>query len=509
MEQVEIPGSYRSEPEGAELLDEIDQTSTVDVSVYLKSPQLCNLYLTERQLTRDELRSNRSRELADAREPFEDFATHADLNLRWDLGRRCVHVIGHAHSMQRAFDTCLRLYSNGHYRFRARSDALRVPANVAPWIQAVLGFDRRAVVNRPQAQAGQSTSLGLWPSEIARLYKLPSEDDGAGQCVGLIALGGGYWPEDLAKALANMNLPMPLVVDSGVGDAKNQFNGGDSSDQEIALDLQVLAGIVPGARIVVYFAGNDTKSLAAAIEQAVSDTVNRPQVLSISWGSAEKFWTPSSRAAIETALADAVNVKMTVVAAAGDGLATAGISDGTAHVLYPASSPLVLACGGTRMLLSDDGKSLTDELVWNDGFSGSGGGISDVFDLPDYQRDASLPNSINAGRRGRGVPDVAAMAAQEPGYKVVVGGETIIKDGTSAATPLWAALIALANSKRGRPLGSVHDFLYKNPLTCRQVLEGNNRSGGIGYDAGPGWNACTGWGVPKGMDTIEGLASMP
>ena len=70
-------------------------------------------------------------------------------------------------------------------------------------------------------------------------------------------------------------------------------------------------------------------------------------------------------------------------------------------------------------------------------------------------------------------------------------------------------MIALANSKRGRPLGFVHNFLYKNPLSCRQVLAGNNRSAGIGYEARPGWNACTGWGVPKGLDTIEGLASMP
>jgi kumamolisin len=510
MERVEIPGSYRSEPEGAELLGEVDGTSAVDVTVFLKSPKASDSHSSHRELTRKELHTNRVAELMAAQKPFEDFAAQANLHLRWELSRRCVRVFGNAHSMQLAFATCVRRYKvGGRYRFRARSGSLWVSAEVAPWIQAVLGFDHRAVVGRASPQTGETTSLGLWPSEIARLYNLPSDQDGAGQCIGLIALGGGYWPGDLAKAAQQMNLPVPVVVDSGVGDAKNQFTGGDASDQEVALDIQVLAGIVPGARIVVYFAGNTTKSLATAIEQAVSDSVNRPQVLSISWGSAEKFWTDSARAAVETSLADAVKVKMTVLAAAGDSLATAGLSDGTAHVLYPASSPSVLACGGTRMVFSDGGKSVTNELVWNDEFSGTGGGISDVFDPPDYQQNASLPNSVNAGRSGRGVPDIAALASQDPGYKVVVGGETIIKDGTSAATPLWAAVIALANSKRGRPLGSVHDFLYRNPLTCRQVLEGNNWSGGIGYEARPGWNACTGWGVPKGLDTIESLASMP
>src|SRR3974390_1402933 len=62
---------------------------------------------------------------------------------------------------------------------------------------------------------------------------------------------------------------------------------------------------------------------------------------------AEKFWTPSTQEAVQASLADAKKAQMTVVAAAGDGLATAGLADGGAHLLFPSSSPLVLACGGT------------------------------------------------------------------------------------------------------------------------------------------------------------------
>lgn len=512
MESVEIPGSHRSEPEGAEVIGEVHQSETIGVTVYLRTPaeQRRLPWSRGRAASRAELRQERALKFGPAYECLEKFAAQSGLLLELDPGRRSVHLRGSARSMQRAFAASLRIYKDSQRRFRARSGSLSAPRDVVPWIDAVLGFDGRPVVmRREQPQFGASGSAGLWPSEVARLYDLPPEADGAGQCIGLIALGGGYWPGDLVQAVEGLNLPQPVVVDSSVGGAKNEFHGGDPSDQELALDMQVVAGIVPRARIVVYFAANNTQSLAGAIEQAVSDHVNRPQILSISWGSAEKFWTLSARDAIQTALSDAVTVKMTVLAAAGDALATAGLTDGKAHVLYPASNPLVLACGGTQMAMSEDEATLRGETVWNEEFTGTGGGISDVFDVPDYQQSASIPSSYNDGRRGRGVPDLTAAAAQNPGYKIIVGGQTIVKDGTSAATPLWASVIAMANAKRGRPLGYLHPFLYRNPMACRAVLEGNNRSQGIGYDAGPGWNACAGWGAPNGSATVNTLASMP
>jgi kumamolisin len=200
---------------------------------------------------------------------------------------------------------------------------------------------------------------------------------------------------------------------------------------------------------------------------------------------------------------------VTVIAAAGDKLATTGENDNHAHVLFPASSPSVLACGGTNLKFAADGKTFADETVWNDGLSGTGGGISDLFSVPDYQRSVSLPNSSNLGRIGRGLPDLAAAASTSPGYKVVFNGKIEVECGTSAATPLWAALIAIANAKRGRPVGSIHNFLYQNPQLFREITDGNNRLDGIGYYAAPLWNACTGLGVPKGPATVQALVEMP
>lgn len=159
------------------------------------------------------------------------------------------------------------------------------------------------------------------------------------------------------------------------------------------------------------------------------------------------------------------------------------------------------------MELASDGTTLLDEKVWNDGFTGTGGGISDVFDVPSYQQNIALPRSINDGGLRRGVPDVAAAAAQTPGYRIILNGKPMVKDGTSGAAPVWASLIAMANARRGQPVGLVHPILYGNPLSCRPILKGDNRVNGVGYNAGPGWNPCTGLGVPKGIDTVDALVT--
>ena len=201
-----------------------------------------------------------------------------------------------------------------------------------------------------------------------------------------------------------------------------------------------------------------------------------------------------------------------MVAAAGDKLAMGDGSDRAAHVLYPASSPRVLACGGTEIALDPSGNAIRDEFVWNsqtvDGFEGTGGGISDVFSVPDYQKNTPLPVSPKDGQKRRGTPDVAALASAVPGYRIIVGGEIKKMRGTSAAAPLWAALVAMANALRGPRLGAVHDRLYAVPSLCREIMQGNNRRDGVGFDAGPVWNACTGLGVPTSA-TVEGLRLIP
>jgi kumamolisin len=516
--RIERIGGSRDAPEGAAAAGAVDRNERVTITVHVKrrSPDKFapgsagDLARLRVPITREALAVQRARTHGRAAARVTRFAKANGLVVReTDVTRRRVVLEGTAQQMTELFGIALAMYDDGRGPFRARTGPLFVPAEIAPWTRAVLGFDQRPlVVRRLQDLAGVGQGNGLLPTEIAALYGLRLDRDVSTQCVGIIALGGGYLQTDLDAAAVAVQRPPAHVVDQSVGGASNAFGGGTLADQEIALDLQVLAGLIPKARIVVYFAQNNIRVLADALHQAVWDDVNRPQVLSVSWGSAEKFWTVDARDAVQAALADAVRLNVSVVFAAGDELATAGLTDGKAHVSFPASSPYVLSCGGTTPML-DAGGAIATEAVWNEGFQGTGGGISDVFPVPDYQSGLALPASVNDKALRRGVPDVAGAAAKTPGYRIFVNGAPATKDGTSAVTPLWAALIAHANAQRGAPIGLVNPALYADAALLRQITQGDNRvdHAGKGYDAGAPWNACTGLGVPNGEAIIAALAA--
>jgi len=262
------------------------------------------------------------------------------------------------------------------------------------------------------------------------------------------------------------------------------------------LDIEVSGTLAPGATIAVYFAPNTDRGFIDAILAAIHDKTRRPSVVSISWGSAESSWTEQALKAFDGALQDASLLGVTVCCAAGDGGSGDGAPDGLAHADYPASSAFALACGGTRLVI-DQGRST--ETVWNDGANGAtGGGVSDVFPLPDWQKAAGVPASANPGHRvGRGLPDVAGNADPDTGYEIRADGRETIIGGTSAVAPLVAALIARCNQGLGRRVGFLNPVLYTQAAvrgSFHDITDGSNGA----YAAGPGWDACTGWGARAG-----------
>lgn len=197
-----------------------------------------------------------------------------------------------------------------------------------------------------------------------------------------------------------------------------------------------------------------------------------------------------------------------VTAAAGDMLAADALDDDLVHVNFPASSPCVLACGGTQIELAAGGGSIASEVVWNDGKRGTGGGISELFDIPDYQDGIAIPTSASTGKAGRGIPDVAGAAAEVNGYWIFVNGRQVLQGGTSAVAPLWAGFIALINAERGTAIRRVHPLLYGDAALFRPVIAGDNKYGRLGYEAGPGWNACAGLGTPVGSAILSKLTAV-
>jgi kumamolisin len=288
----------------------------------------------------------------------------------------------------------------------------------------------------------------------------------------------------------------------------NQPGINEPFDSEVSLDLEVIGGAAPGAKLVCYFAPLTALGFIEAVHYAIHDRVNQPSVISASWDLSEAFWleAPMYVSAFEDVLKEAALLGVTICCSAGDYGAASEFHDGRAWVDYPASSPYVLGCGGTS--LYSRGNQILQEIVWNSEetfMQATGGGVSQIFPLPKWQDRADIPESVNVGGgKGRGVPDIAANADPATGYLIQLNGCSTVICGTSAGAPLWAALIARINQSLGVRVGFINPFLYDSinkAESLRDILVVGN---GV-YPARVGWDACTGWGTPRGAKLRDAL----
>jgi kumamolisin len=435
-----------------------------------------------------------------------NFAREFNLKVEPDptaVTRRTMQLTGSVADMQKAFGVTLQQTSIDGTEYHTREGAIHLPKSLDGAVEAVLGLD-----NRPQARPHfrirrpRAASSGYTPPQVAQAYQFPATASGAGQTIGIIELGGGYRQADLTAYFKSLGLAAPAITAVLVDDGTNSPTTASGADAEVMLDIEVAASVAPGAKIAVYFTPNTDQGFLDAITTAVHDTTNKPSVISISWGGPESSWTQQALTALDAACQSAAALGITITVAAGDD----GSSDGASgnNVDFPASSPHVLACGGTKLVAS--GASISSEVVWNETANdegATGGGVSNVFSLPTWQANADVPApSNNAG--GRGVPDVSGDADPETGYTIRVDGETIVIGGTSAVAPLWAGLIAVANQQLGTTVGLIQPAIYaaKSASGFRDITEGNNGA----FSAGPGWDACTGLGSPIASKLIPLLA---
>ncbi len=402
---------------------------------------------------------------------------------------RSISISGPLSAVAAAFKADLRISRIAAMTFRTRRGALQLPQSLDGRVIAILGFDQRPAA-RARFRVLPHAAQSYTPQQVAQLYNFPT-NAGKNQTIALIELGGGF---------NNSDAPNVSTTAVSVDGAQNSPTGDpNSADGEVALDIQVAGGIASGALIAVYFAPNTDRGFLDGINAAIHDTVRKPSVISISWGSAESEWTPQSLNAYNAAFHDAALLGISVCAAAGDGGSSDGETDGNNHVDFPASSPWVLGCGGTKLVGS--GSTIQSEIVWNDGANGgaTGGGVSSHFSRPAYQARVNVPKPTGTvNPTGRGVPDVAGDASPETGYTILVDGQPGVFGGTSAVAPLWAALIALFNEQLGKNVGWPHPALYgtiTQHKALHDIVSGTNGS----YKAAPGWDPCTGLGSPNGQ----------
>jgi kumamolisin len=488
-----LPSSYCAEPRG-ERTGDISGNEPIRLTIVLKPHT--PLAAGGGVLSRTDF-AKRHATHQDVIDRLRDYASGHGLQVtEANPATHTVRLSGSYSQARSAFEPDgLGIYRYEGREFIGRSGHLRVPPDLAGDVVAILGFDQRPVARphfriRPrQGSAGVSYD----PTEVAQRYDFPTNVTGAKQTIALIELGGGYDAAQMSSYFAAKSVHRTGTLEAVPVDGAPTAPDGDPSgpDGEVQLDIEVAGSVAPAANIAVYFGSNESRGFLDAVAAAVHDTQRSPSVISISWGRPETDWSAQDIDAFDQAFQSAVTLGITICVASGDNGATDGSDDGSLTVDFPASSPHVLACGGTRLPRTGA------ETAWNDGATGgaSGGGYSTHFPRPTWQS--------GNGRTGRGVPDVAGDADPATGYNVSVDGQDTVVGGTSAVAPLWAGLIALVNEAVGTNAGFVNPALYADPAALTDVTSGNND----GFTAGPGWDPVTGLGSPKGEAVLAALKS--
>lgn len=564
-DMIAIPGSMRPAVPQARLVDQSNQASQIKVSIYARrnptvpgtSPVPIDMANTSLPGERHYMSSEQfNAAFGAAQSDLDKIAAWAEANnlkvLDKNIPKRRVLVQGAIADVSKAFGVQLNEYDHPKRgRFRGRVGEIHVPADLFGIVQGVFGLDtrpvgqprrrrgnfqpidfqtlQRHVIGKARAATSSNPFAGtFFPGDLAQLYNYPDGLTGAGQNVAIFAFNGdspdphgGYKLPALQnyfeKVLGGKTPQIKDVVVQGSGnnpgpDTPASSARGDSTG-EVMLDMCMVGVVAPEANIFMYFTEFTSQGWVDALNEAIADN-NDISVISISYGNPEDdpdgAWSAMGVQIVNQTFQAAVAKGITICCASGDDGSTDGVTN-ELHVDFPASSPFVLGVGGTKLVASNvTPATIASETVWNEVLQNegaTGGGVSAVFSKPAYQDNVNVPPSATASHKvGRGVPDVAADADPVTGVVVMhIDGKHLEPiGGTSASTPLWAALIARLNQGLKTRCGFLNPVLYGrfSSGVLRDITAGNNGA----YAAEPGWDACTGLGTPNGNQLLRALS---
>jgi subtilase family serine protease len=424
--------------------------------------------------------------------------------------RLVLDVRGSVSDIERTFGTRLKVYAHPreNRRFFAPEIEPSVPLNVA--LLDVSGLDSyvvpepmslRSLAARAAAVANAGSAPGgSYRGNDFRAAYLPGVGlTGNGQIVGLLEFDG-YYTSDISTYETQAGLPnVPLQ-----NVLLNNFKGNPGANNaEVALDIEVAIALAPGLSSVMIYEGNSANSL---LSRMAND--NRAKQLSSSW-------TFGINATTENIFRQFATQGQSMFQASGDDGAYTGL------VPTPADNPNLTVVGGTTLSTSGPSSGWTTETTWNwfhtgMGSNASSGGVSTSYAIPSYQKGLDM-GSNQGSSTSRNIPDVAMTADNV--WVVWNNGSQGPFGGTSAATPLWAAFMALVNQQaaaNGQPsVGFVNPAIYSigkgtNYAACfHDITTGDNINPSVNptnFRAVAGYDLCTGWGTPAGQALINALA---
>ena len=425
--------------------------------------------------------------------------------------RTALEVRGRARDIESFFGFSFGLYEDAEgRRFRAPIGQPVVPLDLRSAVAGVASLS-----TRPVEIAGAVPAAGFKPRDLAKAYNVPAGALGRGQTIAVVSFA----------SFDNADI---RAFDRATGTKSGRIErielAGGSDDLtstlalEAALDLQTVRGLAPRAKILHYelpYTGkldSFTRGMGIVMDTVVAQ--GRADVVSISYGicdrrltrQGEELLPDADRLRAANAFKAAVAAGMSVFVATQDqGAYTCQRFDFNDHRLstsWPGGDPNVVAVGGTRLSVENDG-TYGEEAGWEDVLStfGGGGGLNPRDPRPDWQRGPGELASSPGGKRQ--LPDVAAASDSDSGVFVVFRGKSTSVGGTSAATPFWAAVAALVGEAAGRE--RLGDVPYLNPIlydigstrprsgAFHDVTRGGNRY----HSAGPDWDFSTGLGSPN------------
>src|ERR1700759_3482969 len=531
-----VDGSHRERSKGARRVGDADPRDKLELTLSLRGPKLPPAdELAEGPLSRAEFRKKYCASARDAHRVATVLKRYGLKIESTTLETRSMRVSGTVAAVEAAFHARLGIYeSKRQGRYRDREDDYKVPPGIAGMIPAILGLGTRRVGKKRLASGKREVPLRPFgPADFERHYHFP-HGDAAGQKIAIAEFASVYFADDVTAYCRKYRRRVPKVtlvpIHVRVKNRKQvaklpraDRNGAIDDAKEVMMDTEIIAGLCPKASISVYFAHDTQKGWVDMLDRVIND---RPVVFSMSWGATEdgREWAPAAIDAINERLHVAAALGITICVSAGDDGTSDQQRDRKAHCAFPASSPFVLAVGGTQM---EHVEGQLIERVWHKKpgrrtpnrkrrSGATGGGVSVRFDRPKWQ-DVNVKSLNRGSKDGRVVPDVTALSGP-PWYAMVLNGKWTTGGGTSASAPLWAALIAridalLPKHKRQRFLAPHFYKLsaFGEPIgthVCRDVTIGHNASiphPGTGYTAGPGFDAASGWGTPNGTSLLLAL----